>query len=666
MARVGVFICHCGTNISGAVDVARVVEAAQKMPMVVIASDNKYTCSEPGQASIRQAIVSNKLNRVVIAACSPRMHEPTFRKAVSAAGLNPYLLEIANIREQCSWVHSHDREKATAKAIELVKMAVAKVIRHEPLYPREVPVTKRALVIGGGITGIQAALDIANAGHEVVLLEQEPSIGGRMAQLDKTFPTLDCSACILTPKMVDVANHPKIRLLTYAEIKEVRGFVGNFKVEITQKARKVDHSKCTGCGTCWQKCPEKTPSEFDLGLGKRPSIYIPFAQAVPTKPVIDTDSCRYIKYRQWLAAGEQGKKPPECRICEKICPTGSIAWDQEPQTITEEFGAIVVATGFQVYDHRHYEEYGGGAYPDVISGMQLERLMNASGPTGGEIVRPSDGTHPKTVAFVCCVGSRDQAKGRTYCSKVCCMYTAKHAIMLKEHDPDVQCYIFYIDVRTGGKDYEEFYLRTLDDAGAIYIKGRPSKIYRDGKKMIVLGEDALMGRPIELAADLVVLATGMEPRTGADKLAQKLNISYNTYHFLVEAHPKLRPVETQTDGIFVAGACVGPRDIPESVAQGSAAAAKVAGLFSSDTLVTDPITSVVNRERCTGCLLCVAICPYKAIDCETTRDTRVVAVVNESLCKGCGLCVGACRPKAIDLRGFTSQQILEEVNSLWS
>ncbi|MGA2158916.1 MAG: CoB--CoM heterodisulfide reductase iron-sulfur subunit A family protein [Dehalococcoidia bacterium] len=666
MARVGVFICHCGTNISGAVDVTRVVEATRKMPMVVVASDNKYTCSEPGQASVRQAIADNNLNRVVIAACSPRMHEPTFRKAVAAAGLNPYLLEIANIREQCSWVHGHDREKATDKAIELVKMAVAKVIRHEPLYPRGVPVTKRALVIGGGITGIQAALDIANAGHEVVLLEQEPSIGGRMAQLDKTFPTLDCSACILTPKMVDVANHPNIRLLTYAEIKEVRGFVGNFKVEITQKARKVDHSKCTGCGTCWQKCPEKSASEFDLGLGNRASIYIPFAQAVPTKPVIDITHCRYTKYLRWVAEGEQGKKPPECRICEKICPTGSIAWDQEPQTITEEFGAIVVATGFQVYDHSHYEEYGGGAYPDVISGMQLERLMNASGPTGGEIIRPSDGAHPKTVAFVCCVGSRDQAKGRTYCSKVCCMYTAKHAIMLREHDPDVQCYIFYIDVRTGGKDYEEFYLRALDDAGAIYIKGRPSKIYRDDKKMIVLGEDALMGRPIEVAADLVVLATGMEPRTGADKLAQKLNISYNTYHFLVEAHPKLRPVETQTDGIFIAGACVGPRDIPESVAQGGAAAAKVAALFSRDTLVTEPVISVVNRERCIGCLLCVAICPYKAIDCETTRDKRVVAVVNESLCKGCGLCVGACRPKAIDLRGFTSQQILEEVNSLWS
>ncbi|MGA9049320.1 MAG: CoB--CoM heterodisulfide reductase iron-sulfur subunit A family protein [Dehalococcoidia bacterium] len=666
MARVGVFICHCGTNIGGVVDIARVVEAARKMPMVVTASDNKYTCSEPGQASVRQAIADNKLNRVVIAACSPRMHEPTFRKAVASAGLNPYLLEIANIREQCSWVHGHDKEKATDKAIELVKMAVAKVIRHESLYPREVPVTKRALVIGGGITGIQAALDIANAGHEVVLLEQEPSIGGRMAQLDKTFPTLDCSACILTPKMVDVANHPNIKLLTYAEIKEVRGFVGNFKVEITQKARKVDHSKCTGCGTCWQKCPEKSASEFDLGLGNRASIYIPFAQAVPTKPVIDITHCRYTKYLRWVAEGEQGKKPPECRICEKICPTGSIAWNQEPQTITEEFGAIVVATGFQVYDHSHYEEYGGGAYPDVISGMQLERLMNASGPTGGEIIRPSDGAHPKTVAFVCCVGSRDQAKGRTYCSKVCCMYTAKHAIMLREHDPDVQCYIFYIDVRTGGKDYEEFYLRALDDAGAIYIKGRPSKIYRDGKKMIVLGEDALMGRPIEVAADLVVLATGMEPRTGADKLAQKLNISYNTYHFLVEAHPKLRPVETQTDGIFIAGACVGPRDIPESVAQGGAAAAKVAALFSRDTLVTEPVIAVVNRERCIGCLLCVAICPYKAIDCETTRDKRIVAVVNESLCKGCGLCVGACRPKAIDLRGFTSQQILEEVNSLWS
>jgi len=665
LARIGVFVCHCGTNIAGTVDVTKVVEVIKKLPMVVLATDSKYTCSEPGQASIREAIIENNLNRVVIASCSPRMHEATFRRTVASTGLNPYLLEIANIREQCSWVHSDDKEVATAKAIEIIKMAVSKVIRHEPLFPTQVEITKRALIIGGGITGIQAALDIANAGYEVVVVEREPSIGGRMSQLDKTFPTLDCSACILTPKMVDLGQHPKIKLMTYAEVKKVKGFVGNFEAEILQKARKVDHLKCTGCGTCWQKCPQKILSQFDLGLGKRTAIYIPFAQAVPPKPVIDVSICRYIKYLNWVATGQEGKKPPECRICEKLCPTGAITWDQEEELITEKFGAVVVATGYQTYDHSHYQEYGGGAYPDVISGLQLERLMSASGPTGGEVIRPSDGAHPKTVAFVCCVGSRDQQKGRPYCSKVCCMYTAKHAIMLREHDPEIQCYIFYIDVRTGGKDFEEFYLRAIDEAGVIYIKGRPSKIYRDGKKLKILGEDALIGRPVEIAADLVVLATGMEPSIGADELARILNASYDTYNFMVEAHPKLRPVETQTDGVFVAGACVGPRDIPECVAHGGAAAAKVSALFSQDTLTTDPLIAVVNQARCIGCLLCVAICPFKAISYEVTRDKRLIAVVNESLCKGCGLCMASCRPKAVDLRGFTNQQILDEVNSLW-
>ncbi len=665
MARVGVFVCHCGTNIAGVVNIPEVLEAAEKMPMVVSATDNKYSCSEPGQASIREAIIENNLNRVIVAACSPRMHEITFRRALASAGLNPYLLEMANIREQCSWVHSDNKEIATNKAIEIIKMAVAKVIRHEPLYPRQVGITKRALVIGGGITGIQTALDIANAGYGVVLVEREPSIGGRMAQLDKTFPTLDCSACILTPKMVDLSQHPKIKLMTYAEVKKVTGFIGNFEVEILHKAKKVDHLKCIGCGICWQKCPEKVPSEFDLGLGKRTAIYIPFAQAVPPKPVIDLSHCRYTKYLTWVATGQEGKKPPECRICEKLCPTAAIAWDQEEQLFTEKFGTIVVATGYQTYDYSHYKEYGSRDFADVITGLQLERLMSASGPTGGEVTRLSDGSHPKTVAFVCCVGSRDQQRGRPYCSKVCCMYTAKQAIMLKEHDPEVQCYIFYIDVRAGGKDFEEFYLRAIDEAGVIYIKGRPSKIYQDGKKLIVLGEDTLMGRPVEIPVDLVVLATGMEPSAGADELARNLNISYDTYNFMVEAHPKLRPVETHTDGIFVAGACVGPRDIPECVAQGSAAAAKVAALFSQDTLTTEPLIAVVNQARCIGCLLCVTICPFKAVDYQTTQDGRLIAATNESLCKGCGLCIAACRPKAIDLRGFTNQQILDEVAGLW-
>jgi heterodisulfide reductase subunit A len=661
VARIGVFICHCGTNIAGTVDIAEVMASAERMPQVVFVDDNKYTCSEPGQASIRDAIIANRLNRVVIGSCSPRMHEMTFRRTVAAAGLNPYLLEIANLREHCSWVHSGDTVAATAKAIELVRMAVAKVSRAEALFPKEIGLTKRALVIGGGVAGIQAALDIADAGYEVVLVEREPSIGGHMAQLDKTFPTLDCSACILTPKMVDIAQHRKITLLTYAEVQKVNGFVGNFEVEILHKAKKVDHSKCTGCGTCWQKCPEKLPSEFDHGLGQRTAIYIPFAQAVPPKPVIDTEHCRYMKYLEFVEQGEEGKKPPQCRICEKLCPTGAIDWEQQDQVSTERFGAIVVATGYQAFDAAVYGEYGAGRYPDVITGLQLERLMNASGPTGGEVIRPSDGSHPQSVVFVSCVGSRDDQKGRSYCSKVCCMYMAKHAIMLKEHDPGIQSYIFYIDIRAGGKDYEEFAQRAQEEYGALYLRGRISKIYPQNGKLIVCGEDSLIGRPVEIAADLVVLATGMIPSAGAAEMARRLNISCDGNNFFIEAHPKLRPVETLTDGVFLAGSCIGPRDIPECVAQGSAAAAKVAALFSRDILTSDPMTAIVDAMRCIGCLLCVEACPFNAIDSQVTRDGRTVAVVNESLCKGCGVCVSTCRPGAANLRGFTQQQLLAEV-----
>ncbi|RLC97323.1 MAG: pyridine nucleotide-disulfide oxidoreductase [Chloroflexi bacterium] len=1117
--RIGVFICHCGTNIGGTVNVARVLEAASKMPHVVFVDDNRYTCSEPGQASVRQAIVENKLDRVVIGNCSPRMHENTFRKTVASAGLNPYFLEIANLREHCSWVHGDDKEAATEKAIELVRMAVAKVARDEALFPKQLRLTRRALVIGGGVAGIQAALDIANAGHEVVLVEREPTIGGRMAQLDKTFPTLDCSACILTPKMVDVAQHPNVTLLSCAEVEEVKGFVGNFEVRIRKKARYVDETKCTACGDCVKECPVEVDSEFDLGLRKRKAIYIPFPQAVPNKFLIDkkeTPPCKVscplhmdvqgylaliangklkeayelirrtnplpavcgrvcyhpceqackrgyvdeplaiaslkrfaadqydierlevpevektgkkvaiigsgpagltaahdlalaghdvtifealpepggmvrvgipeyrmprdvlradIRYIQKLGVdiktnsrvGEQVKledlrrshdailvaagahrslkldipgedspgvihgvdflrqvnlggrvdigarvivvgggntaidaarvarrlgssvrivyrrsrqempasaeevkaaeeegveimflaaptrvisgggkvskiectrmalgepdasgrarpvpvegseftldadtiipalgqapelefveeldlevsgrgtlqvdratlatnvegifasgdvvtgplmvidamaagrkaarsidrylkgealaaevdekaelaKPEEgeiarlkqehpqrararmpelpaeqrvssfdevelgfslaqaqeearrclscgvcseCRECVRACQAGAIDHDMKDEVLDIPVGAIVVATGYKTFDHTVYGEYGGGKYADVITGLQLERLLSASGPTGGEVVRPSDGSHPKTVVFISCVGSRDEQKGRSYCSKFCCMYMAKQAIMLKEHDPEVQCYIFYIDIRAAGKDFDEFARRAQQEYGTIYLRGRVSHIFRNGKKLVVCGEDSLIGRPVEIPADLVVLATGAEASDGAADLAQTLKISYDTNNFFIEAHPKLRPVETQTDGIFLAGCCVGPRDIPESVAHGSAAAAKTVALFSQEYLTTDPMVSTIDAMKCSGCLLCQSVCPFGAIESQVLRDGRTVSVVNESVCKGCGLCVAACRFGAANLRGFTQQQLLAEVVSLW-
>lgn len=657
MSRIGVFICHCGENIGKTVDCPRVAEAARSMPGVVLALDYRYTCSEPGQAQIREAIATHKLTGVVVGACSPRMHEKTFRKTVASAGLNPYLCEIANLREQCSWVHT-DRERATRKAIDLIRATVAKVQRNTPLSPIRVPLTRRALVIGGGIAGIQTALDIADGGVEVILVERSSSLGGHMAQLSETFPTLDCSQCILTPRMVEAASHPKIRLEVYSEVESVDGYVGNFQVTIRRKARGVDWSKCTGCGTCWQKCPQKKiRSEFDEGLGMRTAIGIPFPQAVPNKPVIDRNACTRFK---------TGK----CGVCQKLCPTGAIVYDQEDELITENVGAIVVATGFGVLAAKELPAYADGDHPDILTGLQFERLASASGPTGGEIRRPSDGKEPHTVVFVQCAGSRDRAKGRAYCSKICCMYTAKHAMLYRHKVHGGRAFVLCMDVRTGGKGYDEFYRRATEQDGVVYIRSRAARIYPENGQLVIQAADTLnAGQRIDIKADMVVLASAAIPQPDVRSLAQKLGIGYDADGWLSEAHPKLRPVETNTAGIFLAGACQGPKDIPESVAQASAVAAKALSLFAATELQRDPIVARVNRmapplySTCIGCFTCAAACPYKAIEREEIRDRRgklikTVAKVNPGLCQGCGTCVSVCRSKSIDLDGFTDEQMM--------
>jgi heterodisulfide reductase subunit A len=669
VARIGVFVCWCGENIGRTVDCPKVAAEAAEFPGVVHSVDYKYMCSDPGQGLVKEAIREKKLTGVVVAACSPRMHESTFRRACAEAGLNPFLCEMANIREHCSWVHE-DRGEATAKAVQLVRVMVEKVKRNEALFPIKVPVTKRALVIGGGIAGIQAALDIANGGKKVVLVEKEPSIGGHMAQLSETFPTLDCSQCILTPRMVEAATHPNITLHTYAEVESVSGFIGNFDVKIRLKARSVDIKKCTGCGLCAQKCPQKKiPSEFDEGLGMRTAIYTPFAQAVPNKPVIDRAHCT-----KFL----NGK----CGICQKICPVGAVDYTQEDTFIEEKVGAIVVATGYRLYDFRNgekdygiegYGEYGYGQYKDVIDGLQFERLASASGPTGGEILRPSDGKPPEKVVFIKCVGSRDCAKGLSYCSKICCMYIAKHAMLYKHKVHHGTAYVFYMDIRAGGKSYDEFVRRAIEEDGAVYIRGRVSRIYKRGGKLVVVGADTLLGGTgggrVEIEADLVVLATAMRPQYGIEALAQKLSISYDEYGFLSEAHPKLRPVETNTAGIFLAGACQGAKDIPEAVGQASGAAAKVLGLFSGDELEREPIVAHVNQSQCVGCFYCEQVCPYHAIEREEKRDKAGnliarVAKVNAGLCQGCGACVATCRSNSIDLDGFSAEQVFSQIGGL--
>ena len=659
MERIGVFVCWCGSNIAATVDVAAVAEAVKAEPGVVYATDYQYMCSEGGQMKIRQAIADYKLTGVVVCSCSPRMHEATFRKTAQAAGLNPYMVEIANIREHCSWIHK-DREEATRKAIVLARTAVAKLNRNQPLTAGESPVTKRALVIGGGIAGIQTALDIADAGYEVDIVEKSPTIGGKMAQLDKTFPTLDCSACILTPKMVDAASHENITLYTYSEVEEVSGFVGNFTVKIRKKARYIDTTKCTGCGVCTEKCPSrKGKSEFNMGLSNRGAIYIPFAQAIPNVAVIDPQQCIKLK---------TGK----CGLCEKVCSAGAIDYTQQDEVITRQYGAIVAATGFVPISLEKFDEYQYSRLPDVVTSLEFERLTNAAGPTKGVLLRPSNQEHPKTIVFVQCVGSRDTScRGKTYCSKICCMYTAKHAMLVREKYPDVDVHVFYIDVRTPGKNFDEFYRRAVEEYGVDYIKGSVGKVYEHNGRLMVQGVDMLANKRRMIEADMVVLAAAIEPDPTAKHLATLLTASTDTNNFFTEAHPKLRPVESPTAGVFLSGACQGPKDIPETVSQASAAAAKVIGLLSKNKLKGNPCVASSNPALCNGCSTCEKVCPYGAITYEEQQVvqknhqvTRRVAVVNPAVCQGCGACTVTCPSGAMDLRGFTNQQILAEVDAI--
>jgi len=640
MKRTGVFVCHCGINIAGTVDVKKVAAELAKHPGVVHAEDYVYMCSDPGQNLIIKAIKEKKLDTVVVACCSPTLHETTFRNVSKIAGLNPYRCEIANIREQCSWVH-RDKSKATQKAISITRSVVEKVRRNESLEDVSVPVTKRALVIGGGIAGIQASLDIANAGFEVILVERSPSIGGHMSQLSETFPTLDCSQCILTPKMVEVAKHPRIKLMTYSEVQEVSGFVGNFKVKILKKPTYVDPDKCTLCDECTKVCPIVVPNEFDMGLTGRRAIYIPFPQAIPATYTIDEKACPGM-FDTAIACGK----------CADVCKPGAINFDMKPEIVEVDVGAIVVATGYDLYDKSMMAEYGYGKYPDVLDGLQFERLLSASGPTRGKILRPSDKKEPKEVVFIQCVGSRDPELHWPYCSKICCMYTAKHAMLYKHHVHDGQAYIFYIDIRSGGKNYEEFVHRAVEEDGVLYLRGKVSRVFEDNGKLIVWGVDTLTGKPIEIAADMVVLAMAIRPSKGTEELAKKLKIALDKDGFLAEAHPKLRPVESMTSGIFLAGAAQAPKDIPEAVGQASGAAAKAVAILSQERLFHSPTVARVLPNLCTGCAMCVNVCPYEAISLKEGK-----AVVNEILCEGCGTCSASCLRNAIQVKNLTPYNI---------
>ncbi len=661
--RIGVFVCHCGLNIAGVIDVKKVAEEARKIPGVVFSTTYVFMCSEPGQQVVVDAVKKYKLNGIVIANCSPSLHERTFRNVAAKAGLNPYRVEIANIREQVSWPHEHEPEIATRKAIRVVKATVERVKNNMAYIPFKIPITKAALVIGGGIAGIQAALDIADAGYKVYLVEKSPTIGGKMLFLSETFPTLDCPQCIETPKMTSVSQHPNIELLTYSEVESVEGYLGNFKVKIKRKSSHVDFSKCTGCGDCTRVCPIKVPNEFDRGLSKRGAIYMANEQAVPLVAVVDENYCAEIRFQKKVKEGKvKPRKKTVCSRCVDVCRADAIDLIHSNEEIIEiQVGAIIVATGFDLLPMEKLPEYGGGKIPDVIDALAFERLLAPSGPTAGVPRRPSDGKIPKTVVFVSCAGSRDPAHGVAYCSRICCMYLAKQAMLYKHAVPDGVAYNFYIDIRSNGKGYEEFVQRVREERDVIYLRGKVSKIFQRGDKVVVWGADTLTGQKVEIEADLVVLSNAMIPSEGAKELAQKLRIPQDEYGWFNGAHLKLRPLETVTAGIFIAGAAQFPKDITDTVSQASGAAAKVLTIFAQPDLEKEPLIAQVDTEICAGCGICKEQCAYGAI---TIDPKKKVSVVNEALCEGCGACAAVCPSGAMQLRNLNKKQIIRMVEVL--
>ena len=645
--RIGVYVCHCGLNIAGSVDCEEVAKFAATLPNVVVSKDYRYICSEPGQELIRNEIKEYKINRVVVASCSPRLHEPTFRRVCEEAGLNRYLFEMANIREHCSWVHLHDREKATEKAKDLVRMAVARAMLLEPEEENMVPIIRKALVIGGGVAGIQAALDLADTGYHVYLVEREPSIGGRMAQLDKTFPTMDCSICILAPKMADAGRHPNIELLTNSEVQEVKGYIGNFKAKVLKKPRYVT-DECTACGDCAPVCSVTVPNEFDVGLATRHGIYIPFPQAVPSTYIVDRDLCL------------NKKNIIVCDKCIKACERQAIDFEMKPEILELEVGTIVVATGADVFDPASLVEYGYTKFPNVITSLEFERLINAGGPSGGHLIRPSDTKIPKTVAFIQCVGSRSE-KGHFYCSNVCCMNTIKDSLLIKEHWPETRIYVFYLDIRAYGKGFEDLYKRARKE-GVIFIRGLPAEVIEDRKtrNLWLIGENTLQKELYRINAETVILSIGIEPRKDSNVIQRLLTLSITQDGFFMEAHPKLRPVDAPTGGIFLAGCAESPKDIKDSVTQASAAAARASILMAKGKVTVEAITPRLIEENCTFCGLCARVCPYNAIIIE--KETKRVEFI-EAACGGCGTCAAECPLNAIKMRHFSDEQIFAQLDA---
>ncbi len=638
--KIGLFLCDCGRNISGVIDNNRLIEHFNNYSEIHIIGD-QYLCSELGLNKIIEEIKEKKIDRVVIAACSFKLHGLLFRKTIEKAGINRFLISFANIREQNSWVHANEPEKATKKAIDQINMAIEQVKLLKPLEVQYSSVLPSCLIIGGGIAGIKAALVIADAGYKVYLVEKEPTIGGHMALFDKTFPTLDCSICILGPLMTEVKDHPNIELLTYSEVEKVEGYVGNFNVSIKKKPRFIVEENCIGCvDICRDVCPIDIVDTYF----PRKAIDVPYPQAIPLFPNILEEYCI------------------GCKACEISCgDRNAIDFDQKPEFLDITVGTIIVATGLKIFDPSILGELNYQKYSDVITTMQMERLFNNDGPTHGRIIRPSNGQPPKKVSFVLCVGSRNKKIHREYCSQVCCNVAIKQAILLKKEYPDVKINIYYTDIRSISKNCEEFYNRAREVFGIRFIRSNISAILKSdtSEELIIRGEDVTEDALFENKTDLAVLAVGIEPAENTDKLSQILGISQDPYGFLLEKHLKVNPSESSIFGIYIAGAIQGPKDIPSSIAQAESAAAKVISLISKKKVELDPHVVCFDEEKCDLCRLCENICMFNALNIEKNHLDII-----QANCTGCGACAAMCPTDALYIPGFTKNQISAQINSL--
>ncbi len=638
--KIGIYVCECGGNIGDVVDVKAVLETVKQWERVVDAKYQKYLCSRPSQEIIVEAIKRKNLDRVVIASCTPRMHLPTFQSTLERAGLNPYMLEFVNIREQDSWVHGpKPSRESTKKAIGLIRGGYERSLELEPLESISEKSSREILIVGGGIAGITAALELGYLGYKIHLVERNTSIGGNMAKLTKVFPTLDCAQCILTPRMAEVGRNPNVRLFTCSEVQEVKGRPGNYEVKVFMKPRGVDTEKCRSCGVCAKVCPVTTPDRFNEGLTERKAAYIEFPQAVPSTYVIDFNACT------------------KCLKCEQLCPAKAINLEDKGKTIDLKVGAIIMATGYELYDATLLKNYAYGVYEDVITMMDLERLVSASGPTEGYVKRRSDGNDVKKIAIVLCAGSRDK-NHIPYCSRICCMYSLKQAFLLKKM-LGIDVHVYYIDIRATGKGYEELYWRD-EEAGVIFTKGRVAEIWKNKNgKLAVLAEDTLMGEVKEEEFDLVALATPMVPPLGLNELAGKIKLSLGEEGFITEKHPKLDPVDSLRTGVFACGCALSPKDVRDTVSDGLAAASKAALFLKGEKITTSPEKAFVITDLCNGCNECVPVCPVNAITMEAGK-----AKINPFICIGCGACIPICPKEAIDFKNSTNRQIIANLRGL--